>query len=212
MSIKYLDDIMELLTSEKVRIAEYIDFTIPGTLNADVFTAFVWMTILICIFHLVLGLFHRDPALNYPEQSSYMTDDPSYSKDECEDEMTMDDDDNSFLTEDEDECGNFQGDPAAAEGELPSIESSENIPRQVLEASDVDIVGCSPQFCATKGGCTLCKENLSEGNTFSSVANQKTWPIKCNYSCKTKNCIYLITCLYHFGRISSWKLLVNSFK
>ena len=169
----YLDDIMELLTSEKVRIAEYIDFTIPGTLNADVFTAFVWMTILICIFHLVLGLFHRDPALNYPEQSSYMTDDPSYSKDECEDEMTMDDDDNSFLTEDEDECGNFQGDPAAAEGELPSIESSENIPRQVLEASDVDIVGCSPQFCATKGGCTLCKENLSEGNTFSSVANRK---------------------------------------
>ena len=58
--------------------------------------------------------------------------------------------------------------------------------------SDQDPEGCYP--CKTPRACCLLLCKL-QGNTFQSVATKKSFKIRQNINCKSKNVIYLVTCV-----------------
>jgi hypothetical protein len=60
MHLKYLDDVIELLSSEKFRtVVKDVEFNLHGTLKIDLIGALVGITILFCIWQKLYGLFLR---------------------------------------------------------------------------------------------------------------------------------------------------------
>ena len=55
--------------------------------------------------------------------------------------------------------------------------------------------GCHPSKCTNPRRCDLCDNYLEETKTIKSLADGRTWQIRCDVNCKTSNVIYVIECL-----------------
>ncbi len=84
MSLKYLDDILELLSSERFKtLVKDVDFNLQGTIKVDVIGALFSITILIYIWQKLFRQFYREqlnPEFIHPnEQNVHPPEEPTTS-------------------------------------------------------------------------------------------------------------------------------------
>ena len=114
MSLKYLDDILELLASEKFRtLVKDVEFNLQGTLKVDVIATIFCMTILFYMWKKLFGVFHReqpDAEVNHLNEQNY------YPPEQEQEEPSINDNESTRATEGEssdNESGNLHEDSDA---------------------------------------------------------------------------------------------------
>ena len=124
MSLKYLDEILELLASEKFRtLVKDVEFNLQGTLKVDVIATIFCMTILFYLWKKLFGVFHREqlnPEFNPPyEQNNFRPEEeepPGEEEPPREEKPPSSDNESTRTTEAEssdNESGNLQEDSDA---------------------------------------------------------------------------------------------------
>ena len=66
--------------------------------------------------------------------------------------------------------------------------------RQQPAVIDKTSWGCYPSKCK-KRRCELCSKYLKETKTFKSLADKRTWEIRSDLHCRSKNVVYVIECV-----------------